>query len=151
MKNAPTALAKLREIKRREDREGGGRLDTDLELSFSFPVVALTRACLRVPSSQFHGGCEAPSWSLPKMGVGIFGRLHIVMATVQLPSLHCRVWFPTNYFPVFFYPAIPQQLFRFNFFQLIGTRRWLVADTFLFSTRGSAAISVKTFPFVSPL
>ena len=86
--------------------------DTDLELSFSFSVVVLRRACLLVLSSQFHGGCETlPLQTSPKIGAIIFGNLCIVVTSVQLSSLHHCVWCPKNSFPLFYY-VFPQQLFR---------------------------------------
>ena len=85
----------------REERESA---DTDLELSFSFSVVVRTRACSLVPSLLLHSGCEPPLQSSPKMGTIIFSPLHIVMASVQLSSLHRCVSCPTVTFPVF-YPA----------------------------------------------
>ena len=65
------------------DRE---RANTDLELSFLLSVVVLTCACSLVPSSQLYGGCETTSRCSPKMGSVIFGYLHIVVTSVQLPS-----------------------------------------------------------------
>ena len=73
MKNESTALARLREIKRREKRERERerereRADTDLELSFSFSVVVQTRACSFVLSSQLRNGCETSSQELTQNG-----------------------------------------------------------------------------------
>ena len=88
MKNESTALAREREIKRCEKRE---RADTDLELSFSFSVDVLTPTCSLFLSSRLLRGCEDPLRSSPKMGDANFGHLHIVVAGVQLLSLHRRV------------------------------------------------------------
>ena len=67
------------------------------------------------PSSQLCSRCETPLQSSPKMDTIIFGCLQIVIASVQLLSLHHYVSYPTDPSPLFYPMSTPLTAFSFGF------------------------------------
>ena len=108
-------------------REREGEQTQTLILTFSFFVVFPTRACPLV----------TPSW------------LRIWAPTAAFTSSRLV---PSWYFSSFLSCVhFPKGLCRLSFFQQIRTRRRFAADTFLFLTRASTAITTNAFLFVSHL
>ena len=107
-------------MRRERERE---RTNIDLDIIFLI-VCCSSRTCLfGIPSSQLHSGCYTPWLSSPKIGTVIFGRLHIVVASVQLSSFYLHVWCPTDFFLFPVLCPLTLLFFCWRFFQPIRTRQ----------------------------
>ena len=128
IKNESTTLARLRGIERRKEGENRHRLSYYISRFLLYFSPVRVRVLIFIRSRRM--------WVQPKMRAVVFGHLHIVVAWLQLSSLHCHVSSPTDHFPLFFIlRSLPWLFFCFSFFQPIRTCRWFAADSFLFLTR----------------
>ena len=79
----------------------------DIDFDINFLILCCSSHMCFFAGLIFTTLQRTPFWSSPKLGTAIFGCFHIIMAGVQLSSLHHRVWCPTDSFPSFYPTSTP--------------------------------------------